>query len=67
VTSADRGCAFVHLTPCPALIIEPFFGSSQEDWNAMAANPDQLAGAIADAIAAWYSSLRIIALLANVP
>lgn len=55
LTSADRGWAFVHLTPCPAVIIEPFFGSSQQDWTAIAANPDHLATAIADAIAACYS------------
>jgi N-acetylmuramoyl-L-alanine amidase len=56
LTSADRGAEFVRGTHCPAVIVEPFFGSSKEDWQAVAERPDELAKAIAEGIVAAISA-----------
>ena len=50
LTSADRGYAAVQKPRAVMIISEPFFGSSQEDWEAMAARIDELADAFVEAI-----------------
>jgi N-acetylmuramoyl-L-alanine amidase len=55
-TNADRGAEFLKLTHCPAVILEPFFGSSKQDWEAMASTPGLLAMTIADAISYYVST-----------
>ena len=36
IDASDRGGSFLSLTPCPAVILEPFFGSSLDDSAAFA-------------------------------
>jgi N-acetylmuramoyl-L-alanine amidase len=31
ITAKDRGGAFLRVTHCPSLVVEPFFGSSESD------------------------------------
>ena len=50
LTSEDRGYAAVQKPRAVMIISEPFFGSSQEDWEAMAARIDELADAFVEAI-----------------
>ena len=52
-TAADRGSLFLRKTPCPAVILEPFFGSNSEEWDYFSANKKLLAISYADALAAW--------------
>ncbi len=54
----DRGAEFLRLTPCPALICEPFFGSNESDWQLAAHSSDKLAGAIAGGLADWIGGAR---------
>lgn len=49
----DRGAEFLKLTHCPAVIAEPFFGSSESDWRTAQAKRSQIALAIANGILAW--------------
>jgi N-acetylmuramoyl-L-alanine amidase len=53
LSHSDRGWPFVYLTHCPAVILEPFFGSSKADWQAVASQPAKLAECIATAIKNW--------------
>ncbi len=54
ITVENRGGEFLRLTHCPAVILEPFFGSNRAEWNFFAARPqDELATVYADAICAW--------------
>jgi len=48
IMKQDRGGKFLELTHCPAVILEPFFGSNAQDCAKI--NPDQLAVAYANAI-----------------
>lgn len=48
ITSKDRGGKFLELTHCPALILEPFFGSNVRDCTEI--DIERLAGAYAKAI-----------------
>lgn len=48
----DRGAEFLRLTPCPAVIAEPFFGSCPGDWKLATGAKITLARAIAAGIAA---------------
>lgn len=43
----DRGVEFTLRTHCPAIITEPLFGSSREDWEAVASKPGLLGECIA--------------------
>ena len=52
-SAADRGTLFLRRTPCPAVILEPFFGSNPEEWDYFSANKKLLAISYADALAAW--------------
>lgn len=47
-----RGAEFLRLTPCAAVIAEPFFGSCPGDWKLATAQKLKLAGAMAAGIAA---------------
>jgi N-acetylmuramoyl-L-alanine amidase len=47
-TKADRGGKFLELTHCPAIILEPFFGSNESDCDSI--NIDTLAEAYANAL-----------------
>ena len=51
-TSNDRGSGFLSKPACPTVIVEPFFGSNQDDWEQYRseAAQDKLAGVYADAI-----------------
>lgn len=58
ITTKDNGSGFVRQTPCPAVICEPFFGSNQNDWDTVAANPAKLAQAIADGLIGCYALFK---------
>ena len=49
--SGDRGSLFLRSTHCPAIIAEPFFGSSQSDWRTFRNAQREVARAIAAGIA----------------
>jgi N-acetylmuramoyl-L-alanine amidase len=51
--SGDRGAEFLKLTHCPAVIAEPFFGSSESDWKTAQAKRAQIALAIANGVLEW--------------
>lgn len=55
--SGHRGSEFLRLTPCPAVIAEPFFGSSSADWKLATTHKSKLARAIAAGIAASLTAL----------
>lgn len=57
-TAGQRGTAFLRLTPCPAVIGEPFFGSNADDW-AVAENQDRIAQAYANGIHSWLSGMSV--------
>lgn len=48
----NRGSLFLRLTPCPSVILEPFFGSSKEETAFYTANRSKLVEAYADALVA---------------
>jgi len=51
IGKSARGSQFLRKTHCPALILEPFFGSNKKEW--IAADPDKIAAAYADSIAEY--------------
>ncbi len=55
-SKSERGAPFLYLTHCPAIILEPFFGSSQEDWKAVAEKEVTLAEVIAGGIEVYYNA-----------
>lgn len=50
IHQGDRGAEFLRLTPCPAIICEPFFGSNDRDWDLANNQQDKLAGVIAQGL-----------------
>jgi N-acetylmuramoyl-L-alanine amidase len=57
ITPTDRGGEFLSLTHCPAVILEPFFGSNKTEWNFHATRPAaELPTLYADAIEAWLKA-----------
>ena len=57
ISPADRGAQFLTKTHCPAVLAEPFFGTSWGDWEAVAEHPAALANALAVGLAAAYDIL----------
>lgn len=51
--SKDDGAGFVRLTPCPAVICEPMFGSTESDWQLLRGHEDRYAQVLADGICDW--------------
>jgi N-acetylmuramoyl-L-alanine amidase len=49
-TASDRGAEFLKGTHCPAVIMEPFFGSHAGDWQTATDKRDDIARAIASGI-----------------
>ena len=49
----ERGGEFVRLTPCPAVICEPFFGSCEGDWQLLRSHEDRYAQVLADGLCDW--------------
>lgn len=47
----DRGGLFLRVTPCPACIIEPFFGSNGDEWREYSARAQDLVESWAAGIA----------------
>tara|TARA_A100001037_G_scaffold36511_3_gene28279 strand:- start:8434 stop:9003 length:570 start_codon:yes stop_codon:yes gene_type:complete len=45
-----RGSFFLRMTHCPAVLVEPFFGSNAEDWNTFKNAQQQLGYAYANAV-----------------
>lgn len=58
ITGGDRGSAFLQRTPCPAVILEPYFGSSVEETAFFSSRREELAKSYADAILNWLTSER---------
>ncbi len=52
----DRGSGFLSKTPCPAIILEPFFGSNQGEWNYWSERPSVLANVYAGAIKTYLKN-----------
>jgi len=48
IKKTDRGGKFLELTHCPAIIVEPFFGSNEDDCKQV--NPDNIAETYAKAL-----------------
>lgn len=53
IGSKDRGGEFARLTPCPAVLCEPFFGSNKSDWQLISTHQDRYAKVLADALCDW--------------
>ena len=51
--AGDRGVQFLKLTHCPAVICEPFFGSSREEWNLYESEKVKLAEVYSRALVAF--------------
>lgn len=49
----SRGAGFVRQTPCPAVLLEPFFGSNVKETDQYSAARETLAHVYADALCAW--------------
>ena len=54
--SQSRGAGFLRRTPCPAVILEPFFGSNAKETDIYCCSLEQLARVYADALCAWASN-----------
>lgn len=54
LSSGDRGCEFVRLTHCPAVICEPFFGDNQNEWGLYSRSIDRLAEVYASAVYKYF-------------
>lgn len=54
-SKGGRGWAFLNLTPCPAVICEPFFGSNSVEWAAYKSDPAKLAECYAEALISFLS------------
>ena len=54
---AERGRLFIESLPCPAIIVEPFFGSNRNDWERWKNAQAELAGIYADGIQEWARTL----------
>ncbi|MFU8894019.1 MAG: N-acetylmuramoyl-L-alanine amidase family protein [Luteolibacter sp.] len=52
-TEQQRGGGFLRRTHCPAVIAEPFFGSTRGDWHFAQDHETEIAHTIARGIAAW--------------
>ena len=55
--SKDNGAGFLRMTPCPACIAEPFFGSNESDWDLLNSHQDRYAQVIAEGLDDWKGSL----------
>lgn len=49
----NRGADFLRRTPCPAVILEPFFGSNAAETELYSRSREELARVYADALCAW--------------
>jgi len=54
----DRGGHFVTMVKPPAVICEPFFGSSPKEWVLMDGNQDLIAQIYCDGIVAYFQDIR---------
>jgi N-acetylmuramoyl-L-alanine amidase len=52
----SRGGEFVRRTPCPAVLLEPFFGSNAAETGLYSGAREELAQAYADALCAWAAT-----------
>jgi N-acetylmuramoyl-L-alanine amidase len=50
-----RGGGFLKRTPCPAVILEPFFGSSPKEWASYSSDLNRLADMYSSAIAKYFA------------
>lgn len=53
-SEAERGGGFLRHTPCPAVILEPFFGNNSAEWALYSGNMDRLAEMYASAITKYF-------------
>jgi N-acetylmuramoyl-L-alanine amidase len=54
--SLSRGAGFLRKTPCPAVILEPFFGSNPKETDTYGSSLETLARVYADALCLWASN-----------
>lgn len=57
-STGDRGAKFLRETPCPAVIVEPFFGSNEEDWENFKDRHDELGQALAEGFTKYHEKKR---------
>lgn len=50
---ANRGWQFLYYPPMPSVIVEPGFGSNEDDWRILSEKRERVASAIAEGIASW--------------
>lgn len=56
-SSADRGYGFVAYTPCPAVVLEPFFGSNAAESQEFIEDPEKLARIYSSALTTYFERL----------
>lgn len=56
-TSTDRGAYYLQKTPCPSVILEPFFGSNAEEWEFYKTASNRLAGIYTGAVLDFLHTL----------
>lgn len=56
---SNRGALFLRLTPCPAVILEPFFGSNTTDWGMFGRAPEKLAASYAAALQGYAKEVGL--------
>jgi len=55
-TKKDNGFGFVSKMPCPAVVLEPFFGSRSYDWRYASSNKKTIAEGMAKGIATFLKN-----------
>jgi N-acetylmuramoyl-L-alanine amidase len=58
ISKEDRGSAFLQRTPCPAVILEPYFGSNVDETTFYSTRCEEIARSYATSILDWLSSER---------
>lgn len=58
VSAGQRGYSFLSLTPAPAVICEPFFGSNENEWAMYAHDCEKLAGIYFEGVKDFLSWLH---------
>lgn len=58
VEPAGRGAGFLRLTPCPAVVAEPYFGSNRKEWTFFDSEREILAEVIALGISDWMGGVQ---------
>lgn len=55
-STSNRGFGFVHMTPCPSVVLEPFFGSNASEAQEIIPHPEVLAGIYHTALTTYFAT-----------